>query len=155
QWNFASDQRIRTALSIEKQWNLCGARKRRIVCTCRRRIAPSGETQSQRVEPDKAVGLALVVDSVLLKSDVAEAVEALRRTAADDTGRALVELEPHLTLDMLLALVDQRLQHLALGREPEAVVDQLGIARHQLVLQMRGTAVECQAFDPAMGGLQD
>src|SRR5208282_800870 len=86
---------------------------------------------------------------------VAEAVEALRRPPADDSGRTLVELEPHHPLDILLALVDQRLQHLALGREPEAVVDQLGVARHQLVLQMRGTAVEGQALDPAMRRLQD
>jgi hypothetical protein len=28
---FAADQRIRAALSIEKQWNLCGVRKWRIV----------------------------------------------------------------------------------------------------------------------------
>jgi hypothetical protein len=27
QWNFAADQRIRMALSIEKQWNFCGVRK--------------------------------------------------------------------------------------------------------------------------------
>src|SRR5215469_17847308 len=33
QWNFAADQRIRTALSIEKQWNLCCVRKWRIVVT--------------------------------------------------------------------------------------------------------------------------
>jgi hypothetical protein len=35
QWNFAADQRIRAALSIEKQWNLCGVRNRRIVVTLR------------------------------------------------------------------------------------------------------------------------
>ncbi len=55
---------------------------------------------------------------------------------------------------MLLAVVDRRLQHLALGREPEAVVDELGIARHQLVLQMHGAAVErdgsrCRGAPPA------
>ena len=56
---------------------------------------------------------------------------------------------------MLLALVDQRLQHLALGREPEAVVDQLGVARHQLVLEVRGAAVERDRFDGAVRGEQD
>src|SRR6516164_1936630 len=118
-------------------------------------ITPCREAQAQRVEPDKAVGVALVVDRVLLEGDVAEAVEALGRPPADDADQALVELEPYDALDMLLALVDQRLQHLALGREPEAVVDQLRVTRHQLVLQMRGTAVEGQALDPAMCGLQD
>jgi hypothetical protein len=37
QWNFGADQRIRAALSIEKQWNLCGVRKWRIVVTLRAR----------------------------------------------------------------------------------------------------------------------
>src|SRR5258708_38118621 len=68
---------------------------------------------------------------------------------------AFIELQAHRALDVLLALVDQRLQHLALGREPEAVVDELGIARHQLVLEMRGAAVERDAFDAAMGAMQD
>src|ERR1700730_18677868 len=116
---------------------------------------PRGETQAQRIEPDEALGVALVVDRVLLKGDVAEAVEALRRPPADNPGRSLVELEAHDPLDILLALVDQRLEHLALGREPEAIVDQLGVTRHQLVLQMCCTAVEGQALDPAMRRLQD
>src|SRR6056297_510769 len=47
-----------------------------------------------------------------------------------------VELEPHRAGDMLLAAVDRRLQHLALGAEPEPVIDQLRIARHQAVLEM-------------------
>ena len=50
-------------------------------------------------------------------------VERVGRLAADDGGAALVELQPHRAGDVLLALVDQRLQHLALGRTPEAVVD--------------------------------
>jgi hypothetical protein len=37
QWNFDADQRIRAALSIEKQWNLSGVRNRRIVVTLRAR----------------------------------------------------------------------------------------------------------------------
>ena len=56
---------------------------------------------------------------------------------------------------MLLALVDRRLQHLALGREPEAVVDQLGVARHQLVLEVRRGAIERDELDAPMGGKQD
>src|SRR3546814_15804044 len=47
-------------------------------------------------------------------------------------------------------MVDGRLQHLAVGREPEAVVDELGIFRHQLVLEVRGAAVERDAFDTTM-----
>ncbi len=67
----------------------------------------------------------------------------------------LVKLQPHRAFDVFLALVYQRLQHLALGREPEAVIDELGIARHQLVLEMGGAAVERDALDAAMGAMQD
>src|SRR6266404_3776247 len=79
--------------------------------------ASGGEAQAQRVEADEAFGVALVVDRILLEGDVAEAVEALRRPSADHPSQALVELEPHDARDILLALVDQRLQHLALGGE--------------------------------------
>src|SRR3546814_3243860 len=68
---------------------------------------------------------------------MALAVEAERRLAADDAGVALVKLEADGAGDVRLAMVDRRLQHLAFGREPEAVVDELGIFRHQLVLEVR------------------
>src|SRR5260221_14462875 len=84
-----------------------------------------GEPEAQRVELDEALGVALVVDHVLLEGDMGEAVERLRRLAADDPDMALIELEAHRALDMVLALVDERLQHRALGREPEAIIDEL------------------------------
>ena len=49
-----------------------------------------------------------------------------------------------------LAPVDQGLQHLALGAEPEAVVDQLGVARHELVLEVRRAAIERDRSDRAV-----
>src|SRR4028119_2157019 len=69
--------------------------------------------------------------------------------------RAFEELEPYRPLDARLASVDRRLKHLALGREPQPVVDELGIARHQLVLEMRGPAVERQLLDAAVGKVED
>src|SRR5579862_519251 len=105
------------------------------------------QAQPERVQFDEALGVALVVDLILLEGDVREAVEALRRFAPDHAGKALVELEPHGALDALLALIDERLQHQPLGREPEAVVDELGVARHELVLEMRRAAVEGDALD--------
>ncbi len=56
---------------------------------------------------------------------------------------------------MLLALVDQGLQHFTLGREPEAVVDQFRIARHDAVFQMASAAIEGDLFNPAMGFQQN
>src|SRR5215469_598598 len=49
---------------------------------------------------------------------------------------AFVELELDRSGHELLRRVDGGLQHLALGREPEAVVDQLGVFRHELVLEV-------------------
>ncbi|MNE91594.1 hypothetical protein D3C80_1892260 [compost metagenome] len=56
---------------------------------------------------------------------------------------------------MFLALVDQRLQHFTLGREPEAVIDQLGVARHDLILEMSCATVERDGFNGAVSGQQD
>src|SRR5580700_3802016 len=108
------------------------------------------EPQPERIELDEALGVALVVDLVLLEGDVCEAIEALRRFAPDHAGEALVELEAHGALDAVLALVDHRLQHQPLRREPEPVVDELGIARHELVLEVRRAAIEGDALDAAM-----
>src|SRR6478672_13649296 len=118
-------------------------------------VAAGGEAEAQRLQADKALGVALVVDLVFLEGDVRQAVEAVRRLPSADARQPLIQLQPHPPFDLLLALVDRRLQHLALGREPEAVVDQLGIARHQLVLEMHRAAVEAEALDAAMRREQD
>src|SRR5947208_9468026 len=118
-------------------------------------VAAGGEAQAQCLQADKALGVALVVNLVFLEGDVREAVEAVRRLSPDDLCGPLVQFQPHTPLDLLLALIDRRLQHLALGREPEPVVDQLGIARHQLVLEMHRAAVEAEALDAAMSREQD
>ena len=56
---------------------------------------------------------------------------------------------------MLLAFVDQGLQHLAFGREPETVVNQFGIFRHDAVFQMASTRVQRDLFDAAVCFQQD
>src|SRR3954454_10891561 len=56
---------------------------------------------------------------------------------------------------MLLALVDRGLEHLALGCEPEAVVDEARVTRHQFVLEVHCSAVERDALDAAMGSKED
>ena len=52
-------------------------------------------------------------------------------------------------------MVDGGLQHLALRAPPEAVIDHLGIARHQLVLEVALAAVEGGLFDAAVGDEKD
>src|SRR5262249_23558488 len=54
-----------------------------------------------------------------------------------------------------LAFVDRHLQHFTFRREPEAVVYELGIFGHTLVLEVGGSAVQCDRFDAAVGGKQD
>ena len=63
---------------------------------------------------------------------------ALGRPLSNGRLCPLVELGRDLALHVLLARIAQRPQHAPLGRLPEASVDQLRMARHQLVLQVRG-----------------
>src|SRR5471030_605488 len=114
------------------------------------------QPQPQRIQLDESLGIALIVRAlVFLEGDVLHGIERLGRLAADHRGVALVELEPHRARDIFLTLVDQRLQHLALRRKPEAEIDQLGIFRHQLVLEMARAAIERDRLDAAMRGMQD
>ena len=55
---------------------------------------------------------------------------------------------------MGLAVVDGGLQHLALRGKPVAEIDQLGVARREFILQMRGAAIQRDALDAAMRGQQ-
>src|SRR4030081_1389478 len=112
--------------------------------------------QAQWVESDETLRVVLIVagGAVLERHEIL-IVERIGALAADHGDLALVELEPHPAADELLAEIDRRLQHLALRREPEAVVDQLGIARHQLVLEVRRAAIERDLLDAAMGREQD
>src|SRR3546814_12340749 len=77
------------------------------------------EAQAQRVQLDESLGVALVIDGVFLEGHMLHRVERVGRLAAFDDDVALVELQPQRAVYPLLALVDQRLQHLALGRPPE------------------------------------
>src|SRR5215831_12672695 len=116
---------------------------------------PQG-AQPQRIEPDESCCVLLVVGAlVVLEGHEAAGIERLVAFAAGDDDVALIELESHHALHLLLALVDQRLQHQPLWREPKSVVDELGVARHQLVLEVCGAAVERDRFDRPMGREQD
>ena len=57
-------------------------------------------------------------------------VERIFALAPNNSDVALVQPEHHAPADEFLRLVNRGLQHLALGREPEAVIDHLGVARH-------------------------
>src|SRR5690606_18750597 len=104
------------------------------------RVPCRDQPQPESVQPDEAFGVLLVIGArVLLEGHVLFAVERMVRPTRDRGGAALVELHPHGAGDMVLGLVDQRLQRLAFGAEPEAIVDQFRIARHDRVFQVPGT----------------
>ena len=81
-------------------------------------------------------------------------VDGVGRLPADRPAGALEEFHPDPARDPVLAGVDGRLEHPPLGREPETVVDQLRIARHELVLEVGGAPVEHDALEPAPGRQQ-
>src|SRR5438067_7192589 len=131
-------------------------------CSARERSPPElapalrERSQPQSLKADEALRVLLVEgDRAVLERDELLIVERIGALAADHGRLALVEFQPHPARDELLAAVDRGLQHLALRREPEAVVDELGVARHQLVFEVRGAAVECDLLDAAVRGEQD
>src|SRR3546814_17257521 len=85
--------------------------------------------------------------TTLFRSHVLFRIEAVGRLAADHVDAALVELEPHGARHLFLTVIDRGLEHLAFGREPEAVIDQFGIADRQFVLEVGGSALERQLRD--------
>src|SRR5207248_10334285 len=112
--------------------------------------------QTERIEPDEALRIVLMVGGgAILERHQILIVKRIGALTADHGSLALVELEPHPAGHELLAEIDRRLQHFTFRREPEAVVDQLGITRHQLVLEVRRAAIERDLLDTAMGYQQD
>src|SRR5262249_28224746 len=74
--------------------------------------------QPQRVEPDEAGGVAVVVgDGAFLERDEILVIERAGTFASDHGDVTLVEFEPHLAPDEFLAAVDRGLQHFAFRRE--------------------------------------
>jgi len=93
--------------------------------------------QPQRLQLDETRSVLLVVGArvILERSDLV-IIERVRALAPDDRDVALVELDADCPLDELLRRVDRGLERLTLGGEPEAVVDELGVAGHELVLEV-------------------
>src|SRR5207245_5532407 len=78
------------------------------------------------------------------------AIERERRLAAGDVQRALPELEADAASDALLRDVEETVERLALRREPNSVVDKLGVTNRERLLQVRGFAIDGETFEFAM-----
>mmetsp|Transcript_21541 Transcript_21541/g.38393 ORF Transcript_21541/g.38393 Transcript_21541/m.38393 type:complete len:238 (-) Transcript_21541:760-1473(-) len=112
--------------------------------------------QAQGVELDEARGIVLIVQAaVVLEGGDLRVVQRVGRFAADHGDGALVQLQTHAALHLLLSFVHHRLQGNALGGVPEAVVDHLCVLRHHLILQVHLTAVEAHGLDAAVRGHED
>src|SRR5690606_22354373 len=88
---------------------------------------------------------------IVLESGDAGVEQAVIGLAAGDDDVALVQLQAHHAVHVFLGGVDHGLQHLPLRAPPVAVVDQAGVARHQLVLQVGHFAVQGDGLDGAVG----
>ena len=103
--------------------------------------------QSEKV--DEAFGVFGVVAAHGEAGEVG-AIERERRDALGDGERAFPEFKADGAGDALLRDVEESVECGAQGREPQAVVNEFGIAQRESLLEMRGLAVDGQRFEFAM-----
>src|SRR5437867_4764123 len=88
-------------------------------------VAEGADLEAERVEIDEPFGVPRPVDRVGLEGGEVGPVEGARRTPPGDGDASLVEREPRVAGHVPGAIVHEGLELLALGGEPEAVVDHL------------------------------
>src|SRR5918995_800941 len=121
-----------------------------------RPAARGKRAQAQGVQADETRSVLLIIGAaVVLEGDEGIGIKRFRRFATSYGNVSLIELQPHNALDVLLTPVDQGLEHLALGGEPEAIIDEFSIARYERIFEMGSLAVKGEAFHSAMGGMED
>src|SRR5215475_11690677 len=117
-----STSTTRTVASVRRAGTTTSA----VTATSRRTALPrlpvpeGANAQTQGVEVDEALRVALTIDVVALEGGEVLAVERAGRPTARHGGVALVETQAHRAGDVALAVVHEALEGLALGREPEA-----------------------------------
>ncbi len=82
-------------------------------------------------------------------------VKAVGGSAPCGDDVAFVELQTHFAGDISLGVCHEGLEGFALGSEPEAVVDELGVFGDEGVTQVHDFAIHREAFHLAMGGEED
>src|SRR5215472_5626888 len=100
-------------------------------CLAGGRAGPGQRAQPSAGQADESLGVGLLVTAGLFETRHRRIVQRIRRFAARDGGRALVQLEPRGSGHIALGFIDQRLHRLALRREPVPVVHHLSVARNQ------------------------
>ena len=82
-------------------------------------------------------------------------VQRGRRFSSHNDTVAFVEFQPHNSVHVFLAFINQGLEHLPLGREPVTVVKHVGIPGNQPVPEMHDLAIHGNRFHGNMGDSQD
>src|SRR6267378_1576415 len=100
----------------------------------------------QREKIDEAFGVLGVVAAHGETGEV-RAIKRKRRNALGDVERALPQFEADGAGDALLRDVEESVERFAQRRKPQAVVNQLGVAQRECLLEMRGLAVDRQALE--------
>ena len=124
---------------------------------CARRLQIACNAHAQCIELDEASSVGLVVGAtVVIEGGDAGVKQAVRQAlSAHAHDGAFVEFQAHEPVGRCLGRIDQALQELSLGAEPVTVVDQPGVAWHQIVLQRQDFTVQCDGLDGAVGAEQD
>src|SRR5437763_6334374 len=107
----------------------------------------------KREEIDEAFSILRVVAAHGEAGEI-RAIKRERRFAADDVERTFPELQPDAAGDALLRNVEETSERLALRGEPHTVVNKIGVANGERLLQMRGFAIDGQPLKFAMRGNQ-
>ncbi len=109
----------------------------------------------QAEQVDEALGIRLVVHVVLAERGEVFAVQAERRLAPHRRAGALVELHADRAGHLFLRLGYDSVQGLTQRREPLPEVDELCVAVGDLLLVVQRLAVQHQALQLVVGGVQD
>ena len=133
-----------------------GVHARRVHATVftRRSDPPLAGRPGLDAEPPQAdeAGRVLVAEAVArVVGGELVVVEAVRAAATGHDAAAGLEVQAHLTGDELLARVDERVEGLLQRREPEAVVDELRVARLDPGLLPVEVALEADRLEILVG----
>src|SRR6266849_5907264 len=106
-------------------------------------FGPDGYRQREKI--DEALGVLGVVAAHGEAGEVG-AIKRERRNALGDVERALPEFQADSAGDALLRDVEKSVERFAQRSEPQAVINQFGVAQRKSLLKMRGLAVDREAF---------
>ena len=102
-------------------------------------------------QPHEALGVRVAEAVGGVVGGQAVVVEAVRAAPTDHVAPARFEAQPHLAGDEALALVDEGVEGLLQRREPQAVVDELGVAALEALLLAGEVALEGDRLEVVVG----